>query len=599
MKDWIVAGQCLLAPSTAGGFFWGAIFCMLDLGISRLRPANIIWPPLLLVQVGVLFVMVAVFVPLAFWVILPVFGLFILTLSSGICVGICEDQRRSQCSCFLVLLAGVASFILFAKALLSSSAYVVGFAYIVALSHKESEADLRKTYMGVLALPSQSYASGAQTLFEALEVEATNAAVDFLSYARLIIAWSEDWPQGFIGIFVGLLTGSKFAFVSAAVSLAKGLLIPLGQAVILQIKSTQVSRFLRSLVCSDDGLRSCAKAVPVKGRQSYSDLRMQIETTLEKLASQRLKALNILPDRELYAAIFQDRDNWLQSVKSETLEQTQWPEAKKFTEEIAENPPTLPESTTKSTWCSFADCRSNERRIGFAGDASQTDSILDVACGACVRNQLEPEGERLDELREVLQNGFPVCVCRLAGFSIRECLGAGVTAEDCLAANFGARSWKAAGYTAEWCKMQRFTPKALLVFGAASLKSLGVTAAHCREDHCKASDLRQVGFSAEDCRKAGYDALDCKIAGFSADDCKKAGYEAKNCYTAGFSKQECKLAGFSDKDLKKAGFRDCRDVCDDLTRLGERVVGFRLADLVFSPSPQSQGETSSANADVA
>ena len=56
--------------------------------------------------------------------------------------------------------------------------------------------------MGILALPKAAFRSGAATYLEMFEVTMSNFAVEFLSHARLFIAWAEDWPQGFVGVFV-------------------------------------------------------------------------------------------------------------------------------------------------------------------------------------------------------------------------------------------------------------------------------------------------------------------------------------------------------------------------------------------------------------
>ncbi|CAE7249823.1 unnamed protein product [Symbiodinium sp. CCMP2592] len=545
VKDWVVAGQCLLAPATVGGFFWGAAFAAADFCLSRLLNKWFmrhrcmwlpVWPPLLLVQVVVPAASAAVFVPLLLFVsapivaigvvygllawkgekLSPIYYVFILSATfSGVFLAVDAVVpilrpfwANSFHSSYHVLWAGLDIWA-DGSCLCVASIYVIIFAYIVASWYKtEAAADLRNTYMGILALPKAAFRSGAATYLEMFEVTMSNFAVEFLSHARLFIAWAEDWPQGFVGVFVGLKTGSDFAWVSAIISLCKGLLIPVGQSLIFNSKSRQVRKHLALLVCSDEGLLRCAQEVPGTSRQKFEDLQRQLFPTLHGIAEEVLLALNVLRGRDLYIEIWRERDRWIK-------------------ETLVGQKATIRKAAKKSG-----------QSLNFnLLVADPGDSVRDAICGAYLQlrlpgnlTQLSRALSSLDSdeagdevprrLREVRQDGYPASVCRLAGFSCTACLKAGYEVAECLQAGFPADGWQEAGYSLERCREAGFTARGYIQVGFKRdvLRDLGMSVSTCKEAGCTASECRAAGFTAAECEEAGYDVRKLRRAGYTFDE---------------------------------------------------------------------------------
>ncbi|CAE7374172.1 unnamed protein product [Symbiodinium sp. CCMP2456] len=520
MKDWIVAGQCLMAPHTIPGFLFGAAVVAIDLlaslylGVPQCLPA---WPSLLLVQ-G--FCLLPVLLPLFIFAIGSILpfddaGPFLsvaLALLVIVVIVLCETFPACPMlariviyliAVYLAYLAwpytvdnphplGSLSFVIthifgFMKdmwmdgsCLCVASAYVILHAYVLALQSTAAADDLRKTYYGIIALPFPTASVDARCAVK-LTLWLEDFAVDFLSYARLLIAWVEDWPQGFIGIFVGLITGSRFAWLSALVSIGKGVLIPAGQEAVLQCKRRQLRDRLTDLIWPKpecyEGFKKCAARLAEHGQ----DLKLNAISGLVKdwlLAetSEILVQLNILPGKHLYSGMYEDRGRWVEKTIAGRIEAALT---------AGTSLDALPRVSEE-----FIRGRTHTR-------LSLTDKFVEVVYGFYLESHMSRVTDRSANLRYLLGQGHPSRICRLTGFSLDEFLDAGFSPHICKEAGFSI------------------------------------------EDRVSAGVRR--GFSATDCRAAwpDVDAQTLRRVGFDAHACKAAGFGLEDCKTAGFEKQEC------------------------------------------------------------
>ena len=357
--------------------------------------------------------------------------------------------------------------------------YVIIYSYILVCRHAESALDIQKTYLGIWSLPPRAPQPLNTSLCEKAKITATNFFVDFLSTGRLLIAWAEDWPQGFIGILILIKMEGKgtaqFLWTSAAISLAKGVLIPAGQAAVVEAKRLEVQHGLDDLHTSD-ARRKFAQSLESRGQWSRSQLPGALQDVLRERVDDLMVSLNVRPDRDAYTPLFDLGSKWVQSACSD-------------------------------------------------------ESYLNEVGGAYVQ-LLCP---RILTLARVLELGYAEA-CRMAGFSLEECVKAGLTAAECREAGFTAADCKSGGLSIYDCKAGGYVAKDCRIAGflAKDCKDAGFTAAECREAGFTATDCKSGGLSIYDCKAGGYVAKDCKEAGFTAHECRKAGFNTHECHAAGF-----------------------------------------------------------------
>ena len=220
-------------------------------------------------------------------------------------------SQEVMSSFFIVLERGLAIFA-DGSYLCVASTYVIASSYVMVLRDPDAAADVRKTYSGILALPAKSLNSGATSSRQKLEIKMSNLVADFLSRGRLLISWAEDWPQGFVGVWVGILIESNFAYVSAAFSLVKGLLIPSGQTCMLAIKRSQAEESWNKFFSDPAMLREVSEALGLEDSE-YDHVPDRLPNLLQ-LHDERLAALNIHRERRLYEDIFNEQRQWAQDA---------------------------------------------------------------------------------------------------------------------------------------------------------------------------------------------------------------------------------------------------------------------------------------------
>ena len=317
------------------------------------------------------------------------------------------------------------------------SAYVIVVSYVQVSWHDECKRELRKSYRVILELAEKKPETlKAETWPEWTERQFSNFCVDFVSRARLLIAWSEDWPQGVLGValvlrYVGL-KGFGFAGISAAISVGKGVLIPVGQSLIFEYKKAAVEKALDDLVFSAETRQRMVETLPSPPQNSPIDpesVGEPFNRLMKKHSDSVLKRLNVA-DSELYRPL---RD-WLQQ---------QW----------------------------FKDLMKSERHI---------------------------ERFRVSLVEHYLNNGAPVRYlyqlghmkgkCKLAGFKASDCKElANFTAEMCKKAKFTVKDCTDAGFSLSQCKEAGFTVK--------HFKNAGFTATQCAEAGFSQDDLEDVDFT--------------------------------------------------------------------------------------------------------
>ena len=163
------------------------------------------------------------------------------------------------------------------------SAYTIAYAYWTFLRSDVLTRDPMKSYTGILELPDKKQGAGpGWCSLHGLRENATRAAVDVVvdmtSAARLVIAWHEDWPQGFLGVVLVTYNGaSGFATVSAFVAFAKGIGIPTVRASLIHLKLYSLERAIGQL---ESQITATAVDVEAEEWHDHDRLHSSIEESL-------------------------------------------------------------------------------------------------------------------------------------------------------------------------------------------------------------------------------------------------------------------------------------------------------------------------------
>ena len=595
MKDWVITGICLTAQPSKMGMLWGLLFVLADIfprtlcsppDIFPFRIVGRMWMPLIVWQIllaGVCFLTGPQ------WLItMCIMG----TATYGVFVMACYDSC-SPVIFFLVLpcLLCRMFYTFFAlsniptnpdflgKVLMDSGAlfmlsfYVICSAYYFVASDKDGVREMRRPYFGILAWPIRSQtrkAVGSENVIEQVYLQMSNKAVDFLSTARLLIAWVEDWPQGLLGLLLAIghrdQVGSfGFAAFSAVISFSKGILIPSGQWIVVSFKQAEVQKGLMDS-------KQLAKYFEENSSLTHDRILSEWERALKKRARDVLSHANILEGLDLYQPIHKDKDAWMmEHVKPTSLK------------------PTLLEPTSGSEWLQPRTTHGKSASSLFAavcgelvsqlsGPEQVPESFFADVCAKLVSQQNDPEqhpdtqGATLDEILRV----FPPEACQLGGFAdedikklgkkIRE---AGWSLEECGKANYTVKMCLEAGYTKNDFKEIGFNRLHVVSgFNEKNLASIGVfrNGTTCRE-------LKEAGFSLEQCGEAGYTVKMCLQAGYvrtgleflrhfsrlTQEDLASIGVAldatgCRNLREAGLSLEKCGKAGYTVKMCLEAGY---------------------------------------------
>ena len=478
VKDWIVCGQCLLVPVSVTGFAFGAAFSLADLALSSYVPLPSflpVWPPLLMVQ-GLLVAAFLCFLLCAFFCLLvpsvPVLAMLPCLLHrSEICLLFLPFAMCYALVCIPLLgyvpalrspfgiaeriasagwnaLSGlVQPDVLDGGCLFTASAYTIVFAHVAAWHRNEAKRDLLSAFLVVPFLPTRLLSVPTATCTEYITVKMSNLAVDFLSHARLVIAWGEDWPQGFIGIFVGRVTESSFAWVSAAASLSKGLLIPILQSILRRIKQQQVKWHLNRLIDTrgEELPRCVKKQLQVSQMLNKADMIVRMHASLKDLSTETLHALNVKEGKSLVEAFFAMRDAWLE----ETM-----------------------------------------RRDGF-----------EVLCAKYIQAHQQKLPTSWQEVR---RDGYSSKVCHLAGATFQALQNAGYSVKDCVQAGFTSKELAALGYDARTLKTLGLTAKQLRDnnFSAEECKVAGYSIVDMKNAEFSAGECWKADFADDELKQA-------------------------------------------------------------------------------------------------
>eukprot|EP00929_Paragymnodinium_shiwhaense_P051475 TRINITY_DN25897_c1_g6_i2.p1 TRINITY_DN25897_c1_g6~~TRINITY_DN25897_c1_g6_i2.p1 ORF type:complete len:855 (+),score=108.88 TRINITY_DN25897_c1_g6_i2:90-2654(+) len=117
------------------------------------------------------------------------------------------------------------------------SAYAIAISHLVIYFRPAFTSDLRKSHLSVLSL-RQSRQQDGISWTKWFGEKVLTIGQEVTSDARQVIAWNEDWPQGFLGLFFAWHRRDVggFASFSAALSFAKGLGIPLLRKTLIYVK---------------------------------------------------------------------------------------------------------------------------------------------------------------------------------------------------------------------------------------------------------------------------------------------------------------------------------------------------------------------------
>ena len=625
MKDWVITGICLTAQPSKMGMILGLFFVLADFFPRALysppdrfpfRIVRRVWMPLIVWQiVFACFCLVCVaslYLSPAFLILMGIviWGAFVvawcpcncccvLTIQviavvvyGIVCTGHAPDELMHSLDPrhFLDETAhSLGKVLMDSGALFILSFYVICAAYYCVASDKDGARELRRLYFAILALPIRSQAQqvgpvGSENVIEQVYLWMSNKAVDFLSTARLLIAWVEDWPQGLLGLLLALghrdQVGSfGFAAFSAIISFLKGILIPSGQLIIVSFKRAEVQRALMDS-------KQLAMYFGENSSLTHKRILSQWERALEERARDVLSNANILEGLDLYQPIYEDQHAWM-------MEHAQ--------------PTSRLKPTLGSNW--LRPRRTHHGIISgssfFATHGISGSSLFAVVCGELVSQRRdpeqlsccakccanlfsqhhEPEEDDLDALDEILKV-FPPEACHLGGFKdgsiqklgkkIRE---AGWSLEECIKANYTVKMCLEAGYTKNAFKEIGFNRLHVVSgFNEEDLASIGVfrNGTTCR-------DLKEAGFSLEQCGEAGYTVKMCLEAGYTTDPSetgleflhhfswpqedlacigvakdatgcqmlKEAGFSLEQCGKAGYKAKMCLEAGYSQDDFRK------------------------------------------------
>lgn len=299
MKDWIVAGICLKATPTAIGFACGGVIVLADLAHRSCNTPPNMFPcrineNLQMFPSFTTMPLLSVLLWLVFWLTLSdPSGVYLFIIVPCVCIlgsllalgyfslHIASCLSKFGAIFFILILSDWAIeqtwpskataathqathklvvFLCDGGCLALLSAYTIFLSHILVASDGEIFGELRKTYQCILALPKGAPIKVA-SCSESIADKAAGLAVDLCSAARLLIAWAEDLPQGFLGLALvlahqGQIRSAGFAAASAVTSLVKGTLIPLGQGMVLADRMTRVRRCLYDMEGFIDSLDS-------------------------------------------------------------------------------------------------------------------------------------------------------------------------------------------------------------------------------------------------------------------------------------------------------------------------------------------------------
>ncbi|CAK8988567.1 Uncharacterized protein SCF082_LOCUS1452 [Durusdinium trenchii] len=534
MKDWVVTGICILHAKTWIGFAVGTAVVGIE-ALARIRSwvrdrSGHFSYSFILLQALYAVILVT---RLHLWVFIPGAILF-ATITGGsaagvicciipICYILITDHLHQIDSLCVSFSEEAFRWCADGGLLAVVSIFVIIHSHIQVNQIEDTARDLRKTYRAILELPLKPTNPDGETCCEWMERRVTNLCVDFLSSARLLIAWSEDIPQGVIGVALVLRyagpNGIGFAGISAIISISKGILIPGLQRAVLSHRTAAVQRGLDAIVREEKKRAMIEKRFQGTTPVGDSRVRFLVEGLLREESSDLLKRLNV-GESDLFQAIRNRRESWLQES----------------CEEI--------------------------RNLVVADYLKQGVSAKDLFDLGHMTGNCKESGFSARECKDIA--GFSVQQCRVAGFTPADCLEAGFSTNDCKDEGFSAAECKEAGFSPKQCKGAGFSAKECKEadFSAKEFKDAGFPAIQCRV----------VGFEVKVCQEAGYPteelsreptAQDYKDAGLSAEECKEvANFSAKECMELGFSLSEIGNAGFSHEELIDAGF-SARQFKDD------------------------------------
>ena len=433
------------------------------------------------------------------------------------------------------------------------SIFVIIHSHIQVNQIEDTARDLRKTYRAILELPLKPTNPDGETCCEWMERRVTNLCVDFLSSARLLIAWSEDIPQGVIGVALVLRyagpNGIGFAGISAIISISKGILIPGLQRAVLSHRTAAVQRGLDAIVREEKKRAMIEKRFQGTTPVGDSRVRFLVEGLLREESSDLLKRLNV-GESDLFQAIRNRRESWLQESCEEIRNLV-----------VADY---LKQGVSAKDLFDLGHMTGNCKESGFS--ARECKDIAGFSVQQCRVAGFTPADclEAGFSTNDCKDEGFSAAECKEAGFSPKQCKGAGFSAKECKEADFSAKEFKDAGFPAIQCRVVGFEVKVCQEAGypteelsreptAQDYKDAGFSAEECRNEGFSATACKTAGFSLKEIIKAGFSPEQARDAGFSANQFREAG-AVRACKDARFSAKECKEAGFSLNDIAKAGF---------------------------------------------
>ncbi|CAK9061917.1 unnamed protein product [Durusdinium trenchii] len=462
MKDWVVTGICFLHAETWTGFAIGTSVVGLDALLiqtgliprwCRISDSLRISPPLIVLQV--LYVLLLA-TQIHYMLFLPYFAATLFCL--------CDNQRDgdgtwsttfslsmialTSISCIQIVIGPSSS--TYSEALYECltdggvlaafSVYVIVYSHLLVNLHEDCAADLRKIYRAILELPLKETDFVPQTWRERMAQKTTNLFVGLLSSSRLLIAWAENWPQGFFATLLVLRysrgAGVGFAGCSAIVSIVKGLIIPSFQKLLLHQKWTAVETGLNTLLESEKDQQAVIKQLSTASVISATDLKDVLAGFLDKPSSDLLNQLNV-GESDLFNPIKDLRREWLLGILG------------------TDNG----EEIRCKLIASYLHKGVSARELFNLGHMTVNCKYAGFTARQCM---------------EV--GGFSAGECKAAGFSVSDCIGAGFLKTEVKAAGFFAQEWKSSGFSAVQCK------------------DVGFSAGECLA----------AGFSKDDCLRAGF-----------------------------------------------------------------------------------------------
>ncbi|OLQ05777.1 hypothetical protein AK812_SmicGene11031 [Symbiodinium microadriaticum] len=367
------------------------------------------------------------------------------------------------------------------------SIYVIIYSYTQVIVHEDCARDIRKTYRGILELPSKPAQPGAGGWSAWLQREAENVLVDMLSSSRLMIAWAEDIPQGLLSVVLlarftqhGVVQGLGLAGLSAMISLSKGVCTPTFQPIMRQRQRRNVGRELKQLLELDENLEDLAKQLSFRMSNIIEREHLtRLSLSMLKERSDDVLARYNVGQREAYQPIFSDRDQWFSGLSQD-----------------------IPEDTQKMG-----------KIAGFLvavyldeGKIAPGDLLGLGYCEIEVTSGCRHAGFSISQIRE-LGFVFEVGQCRDAGFSCQECLEAGHTVKDC----------KDGGYSCQEFRLAGILPSIDNCLDAGfSFKEVGeaFTVVEFYNDQRIAKECLRAGFTLQQCQQAGYSNRVLERAGF-------------------------------------------------------------------------------------